>query len=237
MIHVTNKGVRVGKDGIVRARAEFEEKHYTLLPGFLDPGPLGYLLRHVAAAQLIVKSEVNMKDEEFGQTLFVPLNEPAWFVLHLLLNSPKLFGLVAEITGCPEPNNFFGRIHRSLPDAAHQIDWHNDADDHRMIGLWLNLSSGPWAGGLFQLREKRSRRIIFEIGGEAGRVSPGDAFIFRISPELEHRVTPVEAGGPRTVGVGWFRKKDGWEAFAKSFFLPVKADSTSADSRAKIQTI
>jgi hypothetical protein len=229
MIQLTHKDVQAGEDCVTRARTEFDEKHYTRLPGFLDPKLLEYLMRHVAAAQLVVKSEVDAKAGEFGRTLFVPLNEPAWLILHLFLNQPGLFRLVSEITGCPAPKNFFGRIHRSLPGAVHQIDWHSDADDHRMVGLWINLSGKPWAGGLFQLREKSSQRMILELGGEAGCGSPGDALIFRISPELEHRATPVEAGGPRTVGVGWFRSQPDRETFAKNVFLPFKtATVTSA---------
>jgi hypothetical protein len=226
-IQITRRGIRAGANQISRTRAEFTERRCALLPEFLEPALLRYLMGHVAAAQLVVKSETDEESGEFGQTLFMPLNEPAWFVLHLLLNRPPLFQLIAELTGCRRPENFFGRIHCSLPGAGHQIDWHNDLGDHRLIGLWLNLSVGPWAGGLFQLREKDSPRPIFEVGGEAGQTRPGDALIFRIAPELEHRSTPVDAGSARTVGVGWFREQPDRQTFANNIFFPFNGDSAS----------
>lgn len=84
MIHLTHQGVEAEIDHVAHARTEFRERHYTMLPGFLDPRLLKYLMRHVAAARLVVKSEVDAKDHEFGRTLFVPLNEPAWFIFSIL---------------------------------------------------------------------------------------------------------------------------------------------------------
>jgi hypothetical protein len=46
--------------------------------------------------------------------------------------------------------------------------------------------------------------------GESGicwrhhHASPGEALVFEVSPALEHRVTPLTAGGPRTIFAGWF---------------------------------
>jgi hypothetical protein len=50
------------------------------------------------------------------------------------------------------------------------------------------------------LRERDSRRIVCEVGSG----SPGDAHVFRISPQMQHRVTRVEGKVPRTTAAGWF---------------------------------
>lgn len=226
-IQITRQGMRAKADQMLRAKAEFEEKQIAMLPGFLEPALVHYLLRHVAAAQMTLKREIDSNQQEFGKSLFTPLTEPAWFVFHLALNRPALFQLIAQITGCVTPENFFGRIHRSLPGTDQHIDWHNDLGDHRLIGLWVNISDSPWAGGLFQLREKSTERVIFELGGEADRTMAGDAFIFRISPELEHRSTPVASGGARTVGVGWFREQPSRSDFTKEVFLSFNHPNTA----------
>jgi hypothetical protein len=33
---------------------------------------------------------------------------------------------------------------------------------------------------------------------------PGTALVFEVRPQLEHRVLPLTAGGPRRVFTGWF---------------------------------
>lgn len=215
-LRLTRLGLQAPASNVAQCRAEFLAQRCAYLPGFLEHALLQYLLRHIAGAQFILKNEIDTQAGTFGQTLFVPLNEPAWFLLHRWLNQPAMFQLIAEITGCALPQNFFGRIHRSLPGAAEQrIDWHRDTGDHRLTGFWLNLSKAPWCGGLFQLREHGAPDLLAEIGGET---APGDAFLFSLAPELEHRATPVTAGGARTVGVGWFRAQPDQHTFASTYF-------------------
>ena len=65
----------------------------------------------------------------------------------------------------------------------------------------VNLSPKPYAGGILQLREARSEEILAEIAN----TGLGDALFFRISPELKHRVSPVEGIVPKTAYAGWFQ--------------------------------
>jgi hypothetical protein len=214
MIQLRTNGLKVG-DGaqLQRLRDEFEATQCVFLPAFLDPIALGSLLRRVDAASFVPKLELD-EEEEFGKILFVPPTDPAVFIFDSLLNNPELFNVVETITGCGQIGNFFGRIHRSLPSSNHRIDWHGDNADYRLLGMTMNLSQTRYTGGIFQLRERTSERIVRKIRPE----QLGDTFIFQISPDLQHRLTLLESGAERTVGVGWFRSQPDWKSFSKAFF-------------------
>lgn len=133
----------------------------------------------------------------------------------MIMNRPELFQVIERVTGCAPIGNFFGRIHRSHSSSTHQISWHGDNADHRLIGISINLSTESYSGGFFQLREKDSENVLSEIGA----VGLGSAFLFRIAPAFQHRLMPIDAGGNRTVGVGWFRAFPDWPTFARNYFL------------------
>jgi hypothetical protein len=218
MIQLTPHGVRTEASRVEKLRAEFAARHSAMLPGFFAPSLQEYLLKHVAQAGFVPKSE-NAGAYEFGRTLFLPRTETAWYLLHLLVNNPMLFRLVEQITGCARIGNFYGRIHRSLPGGEHRIDWHDDIHDdlpyNRLVGLNLSLSAEEFTGGQFQLREKGADHAALSVG----RLPAGDAFLFRISPRLEHRLTPLETGPHRIVAVGWFRAQPEWQTFSKTLTL------------------
>jgi hypothetical protein len=211
--------IQIKRDGSVSAhqvedlRAQFARHQCVVLPQLLEPELLTFLLSKVSVARLVTKQEQE-RDEEFGEVLFVPETEPALFVFHLLLNNRRLFQVIEQITGCLPVGNFSGRIHRSDAGAAHHIAWHGDNADHRLLGLTMNLSTVDYGGGLFQLRRKASEEVICEVA----RQPAGDAFIFRIAPDLQHRLTVVESHGYRTVGVGWFRGHPDFRTFAANYF-------------------
>jgi len=212
MIQIKENGKVVAHD-LEELRAEFGRQSCVLLPQLIEPSLLEHLLRQVAMARLVMKFERD-ENEQFGKVLFVPQTEPVLFVFHLLMNNRKLFKAIEEITQCPPIGNFFGRLHSSVPGENHHIAWHGDNADHRLIGLTIGLSSAEYDGGVFQLRQKDSEEIICEVP----RRPAGDAFVFQISPDLQHRLTVLEGRGPRTVGVGWFRSQPDFGAFAKSYF-------------------
>ena len=123
--------------------------------------------------------------------------------LHFLLNNPEFLKLVAFVTGCEEMSEFrFGAIYRMLPTAAHQLSWHDDLNDteNRQVGLSLNLSTGVFREGTFQLREHETKKLIAQVNNTGF----GDALLFRVSNDLEHRVTAVTGRTPKTAFTGWF---------------------------------
>lgn len=218
MIQLTHAGVAADADAIPVLHQKFTRDHWVELPNLLEPDLLAYWLRQLDSARFVVKHEVDhahKEEEEFGTTLFMPASETALFLFHLLVNRPAFFAIVQQITGCPLPGNFVGRIHRTVAGTNQHIDWHRDTADHRILGLNINLSTTPFSGGIFQLRDERSHQFLAEVGN----LGTGGAFLFSIAPEVEHRLTHVTEGS-RTVAVGWFRAQPVWSTFGPAFFLP-----------------
>lgn len=218
MIQIKQKGISLSDKGKIESlRQEYAETSSIILREFIEPSIVKHLLKRFETTNFVPKSEIS-GGYEFGKTLFVPQDEPIIFTFHLLLNNPKLFKLIEHLTDCEEIGNFTGRMHRSMPDENHLIEWHDDNSNHRLVGITLELSDEKYRGGKFQLRETKSTKIIREISD----TNPGDAFIFRISPDLQHRLTVLEEGGKRTVGVGWFCSEPEWKTFSANYFLSIK---------------
>jgi hypothetical protein len=208
MIQLTQTVLRTEPGDIPRLAEEFAETGCALLPGFLEPRILRPLLQWIQSARFEERNEVDAERGVFGTTLLVPETERALFLLHFILNRPDLFEAVQQVTGCPKISNFIGRLHRTRAETGQHIDWHRDVVDTRTLGLCINLSAEDYTGGVLQLRD--ADRII---RAEVGRAAPGDAFLFRIDRDWQHRLTTVESG-LRTVGVGWFRTAPEWSVYA-----------------------
>jgi hypothetical protein len=84
--------------------------------------------------------------------------------------------------------------------AGHTDDWHDDTSDGRLLAMSINLSPRGYQGGVFQMRESKSHWTLMEIAN----TGLGDALLFRVSSDLQHRVTEVQTGEPRTAFAGWF---------------------------------
>ena len=146
-------------------------------------------------------------------------------LLNLVANDHRLFRIVREITGCGPIGCFRGRVYRMLPNAGHYDSWHNDLGDERLITLSVNLSPEPYSGGILQIRHRPSNRIVYEVAN----TGLGDAILFRISPDLEHRVTEVTGSVPKTAFAGWFRSKpDFRELLVKSRTIAAAGSAESA---------
>src|SRR5215813_5350734 len=155
MLKINHREAESSDGEINSLREEFARRHCILLPQLIDAGLLSDLLRQVDRAAFSPKKEGAVGDE-FGDILFVPNNDPALFVFHLMMNNPKLFQIIKRIAGCDAIGNFFGRIHRSVPGTDHQISWHGDNADHRLVGITIDLSREAYTGGAFQIRYKDS---------------------------------------------------------------------------------
>jgi hypothetical protein len=210
MIQLSQTDVLIDQDAIPKLAAEFAATGCVRLPGFLTPPILKPLLGWLETAQFVVRDEFEHSGQVVGTTLFVPGTERSLFLLHFILNRPALFRVVERISDCPRVANFTGRLHRTIAEPDHQIDWHNDAVDGRTLGIGINLSAEPYSGGTFQIRNPNR-----EVCAEVGRAAPGDAYLFSIGRGWQHRLTPVDSG-QRTVGVGWFRTGRDWREYALS---------------------
>lgn len=198
--------IRVGETTTVRAagdpevallQARFHERHAVKIPGFLEPAFLEKLQSQLRTATFTPKSH-----EGIGHEL-VCWDSPAADALLFVLNDPRLFRLVTELTGIGPIGCFIGRIYRMTPTAAHHESWHSDVGDHRLVALSINLAEEPYRGGATILREQGRP----ETEQFLENTTPGDALLFRIDPALEHNITDVEPGPPKTAWAGWFRSQ------------------------------
>jgi hypothetical protein len=129
------------------------------------------------------------------------LGSTASELLVLLCNDPAVLRAIEDITGCASLTRFNGSIYRMLPAAGHRQDWHDDLVDGRLVALSVNLATSNYAGGVLEIRDRRTRRAIAQIPN----TGKGDAVLFKLDASLEHRVTPVTAG-VKTAFAGWFRR-------------------------------
>lgn len=137
-------------------------------------------------------------------------------LLHFLVNDPRLFQIIQQITGCALIGCFSGRVYHVVPGRGHHDSWHTDMVQRRMIAMSINLSAESYRGGVLQIRERESKRMIHEVAN----IGLGDAIIFRIASHLEHRIADVEGAVAKTAFAGWFRSQPNYRALLKKRLSP-----------------
>jgi len=181
---------------MARLRESFAKHQAILLPGFVSPALLAVIERLLPTAEFRprvengVELEMKLENGLLHHTLMFGLNEP------------RTFAWARAVTGCGPVGCFYGRVffRQRVDGSGHHYPWHDDLANGRMIGLSINLSRVPFSGGVFQLREKASQRMLLEHAN----TGYGDAMLFRVEPDLEHHVTRVTSDTPRLTFVGWF---------------------------------
>ena len=200
VVVATRRGIVVRADAarVGALRDAFARRHVVRLPHFLEDDLL-------ARVQSSVDEGTFAPREDAGIAVELCL-EPsrALDILTFVMNAPQMFDFVRAISGCAPIEVFAGRIYRFDPTVAHHDSWHDDtAAGGRLVGCSLNLSREHYCGGAFQLREKAQPDDVVEIDNNGA----GDAFLFRIAPELQHRVLPVSGENAKTAFAGWFVAK------------------------------
>ena len=195
MLQISRSGVVFSgsEADIARARTDYEQQDWVRLPAILDREVF-----EIAQAQLGA-SQFEEKTANLYRELTVA-NNALPFALLLLLNNPRLFRLIEEITGCGHIGCFRGRIYRIVPGANHHVEWHTDLNGTRLVALSVNLNSEPYEGGVLSIREAATERILCELTNSGF----GDAILFRIDERLQHRVSDVEGTVAKTALAGWF---------------------------------
>jgi hypothetical protein len=191
---VTGYGSAIEVDAL---RSRFDEQHYLRLPGFLQPEILDLIQRHVDYGEFSERVH-----EGIGSNKELSMAGNSGFgALLLCVNDEKLFQIIGEVTQCKPIRCFEGRVYRVRAGHGDHDSWHDDFGDHRLIGMSVNLSKETYAGGVLQIRERESGKIVAEIPN----TKTGDAVIFRLSDRLEHRITEVEGDVAKTAFAGWFK--------------------------------
>jgi hypothetical protein len=167
-------------------------------------------LPQLVAPNLLQRVKDSLRDEPFVPREHAGIGKElstgaggALAVLTFLLNDQRLFDLIGDITGCDDIQCFTGRIYRMDPDSEHYDSWHDDLTGHRRVAMSLNLAEEEHQGGVLQIRDRVSKEILQEVHN----TTYGDAVIFKLAPELQHRVTAVVGGAPRMAFAGWFRSQ------------------------------
>ena len=194
MIQLRKAGLVADREDVERLRCEFEENHFVMLRDLLDPQLLSLVLSHFERGQWRDSVESGFYSECVLENCAAPA------LLQFVSNTPKFLETISEITGCDALTWFVGRVYRMRPNIDHTDKWHDDDADGRLIGMSVNLSPRGFEGGLFQMREAKSRRMLVEIAN----TGLGDAIFFRLSHDFQHRVTEVPGGEPKTAFAGWF---------------------------------
>jgi hypothetical protein len=127
--------------------------------------------------------------------------------LSVLLGRPALVGWLAAVTGRAGLAAVEGRLARTSAGGAEALGWHTDLDgsDRRGLGVTLGLTGAEYDGGEFELRRAGQPRTTHRFR----HTRAGTLLVFDLAPDLEHRLLPVVAGGPRRVYAGWF-VREGW---------------------------
>ena len=201
MIQLTTGGPRIVVDDDWAARRrEFAQRHCVVLEGFVDEAILGRVPRMLEAGRFDTFEHVSKRIGVFSREFRMRDTERLPRVFFLLLNQPRLFDAIAELTGSEAAiRRFSGRCFKQLPGGGHFDSWHTDDNLGRTFGLTINLSPKPCGGG-FQIRCRETREVFQTVT----ETRFGDACLFRIRRSIEHRSLPVEGPAPRCIYGGWF---------------------------------
>jgi hypothetical protein len=178
------------------AREVFLRHHCVKVVGFLAGDLFAEILAEMRSGDFYERTQ-----EGLGSEACLRQDSPIVALLWLLVNDERLFRFVEALTGCPAIGSFQGRVYRFTDSPGHYDDWHDDLGDNRLVALSVNLSGQAYDGGVLQIRDCTSGEILHE----ASNTGPGDALIFEIAPELQHRVARVTGRRPKTAFAGWFK--------------------------------
>jgi hypothetical protein len=178
-------------------RAEFDQRRSLLCDDVIEPSFLERLLARCRASCFVPDRVEGLGDREVERPQRVS------GAINLALGRSPLLRWAEAATGHPALGRAEGRVVRSRANDRDQLDWHDDLDDpSRRLAITINLGEHRYEGGLFELRDKRTKALLITHL----HLVPGAALIFDIGYDIEHRVLPVTSGGPRCVYTGWFFK-------------------------------
>ena len=200
VIQLTRQGtVFAGSDAdLDRLRAEFERQHSVRLCEFIEPRLLKFIQDDIDRGEFIERVHGRLTPPAIDLCM---MQGRALGLLHVLLNDRTLFRLIRDITGCGPITSFDGSVYRMASGGRGHDTWHSDMVESRVIAASVNLTGDTYRGGLLQIRDEVSGRIVHEVAN----TGQGDVVVFRLSNRLKHRVTDVEGPVAKTAYAGWFR--------------------------------
>jgi len=217
----TRTRVALSEQQIAALQTQFEQRHHIHLPGVLSPDLLSVIMPHLDRAEFS-----RAIYEDVGTDLRMADNA-ALEGLHVAVNDAVFLQAIEMLTACRPLRVFAGRVYRMIGGAGHTTGWHDDASSSdRRIGMSINLSAQAYSGGVFQLRRTADERLL----GEVHNLGLGDAVLFRLSHDLQHRVTDVTGEHPKTAFAGWFRPDTSYQEALLSAQPPHRRLNTKSHS-------
>ena len=198
--------VQIGRNGLVSCgaadrlrdlRRQFDREHFVRLPQLLEPSLLSFIQTEIERGEFYERIHEGIKS---NKELCLKQNT-AYGALLLFMNDDNLFRVIQSIAQCAAIRCFEGRIYRLVPGQGHHDAWHGDLAEDRLVALSINLSTEPYEGGTLQIRDAASGSTVREVSNP-GR---GDAVLFRLAPQLQHRITEIEGTARKTAFAGWFK--------------------------------
>ena len=181
---------------LARARAAFAQGDAIALPSAFEPAFLRTILticrRGPYAPEYIDKIGWRTVEER----------DAAGRALRFALQRPAFLRWIEVTAGCDTLNGITGVVAEIAAGTGQELGWHNDRHEGglgRRIAVTIHLSDVPYDGGLFEMCDRQSGRLLVREGA----LPPGSVMLFRIDNRLRHRVTQVTSGGPRRVFAGW----------------------------------
>ncbi len=177
-------------------RQTFTQSHALIFPNILE-SRLRQLLDGLSSKASFISQPVPKLGERRVEAPPALIGK----ALRAALKRPNMLQFLEDITGCGPLADIEGEVAEFSPQPLEELDWHDDRNvPARRLAITINLDDTLYEGGAFEMRTKRSKEpLIRHVHSDIGT-----ALIFRVSAELEHRVRPVTAGGPRRVFAGWF---------------------------------
>lgn len=176
-------------------RSRFATARSILCPEAIEPRFLATLSGLCDRGSFVPDTVENLGDRE------VERPQRAGGAITLALRRAGLMRWIEAATSCGPLASVEGRVVQARPNNHDRLDWHDDRHDpRRRLAVTVNLTESPYEGGLFELRTVHGHDVLTTHHHAA----PGTMLVFDVAPDLEHRVLPVAAGGPRRVYTGWF---------------------------------
>ncbi len=202
-------GTRMDRE---RLRDEFSRFHCVLLPGFLDVRMGERIAKLVSSGGFYTREDFTRDGGVLARENALEASHPLATLMFILLNQPKLFEWVQEITGVGDRIRFFrSRVAEFKPRPEHYDSWHDDVCQGQLIGMSINLGQEPYERGEFEIRDAETQEVYRRI--EKTRF--GDAHLFRIKLGLEHRVQSVAGSHSRLSCAGWFCSRPDYRVVLK----------------------
>jgi hypothetical protein len=183
-------------------RAHFDRHHWVKLPGVLAPDLLRDAQARLARAEFFERLHPGVTPPSFDLSM-VPSTLSG--LLELVFNDAAVFDTVARVTGCPPIARFGGFVYRLTPAHGLEHHWHDDLVESRIAAMSVNLGPGSYEGGLLELRDRASRKVLARVPNTGS----GDALFFRLDAWLQHRACRVTAG-VKTAFAGWYFGEDSY---------------------------